>query len=65
MFGPKYLVAPVTVYGAKNRSVYLPQLPRGEAWAYSFNRSITHAGGRRIVVDTPLEEFPLFLRITV
>jgi alpha-D-xyloside xylohydrolase len=65
MFGPDWLVAPVTAYGAAEWSVYLPPLPAGDAWVYHFNASVVYPGGgtgRNVTVPTPLEEFPLFVR---
>eukprot|EP00937_MAST-01D_sp_MAST-1D-sp2_P000946 g946.t1 len=63
MFGDTWLVAPVLSFGAKNRTVYLPQLPAGEAWAYHFHSGTSFAGGARVTVQTPLAEFPLFQRM--
>jgi alpha-D-xyloside xylohydrolase len=62
MFGSTYLVAPVTTYGASNRSVYLPLLPAGEQWVYYYDSSVVLPSGQRHVISTPLDEFPLFLR---
>jgi alpha-D-xyloside xylohydrolase len=61
MFGPKWLVAPVTTYGATSRYVYLPQLT-GEQWYYFYNDTSVGAGGRNISMATPITEFPLFYR---
>ncbi len=69
MFGGDWLVAPVLSYGATNRSVYLPVLPAGEAWVPYYRASSDGgvgaggvAGGQWVVVPTPLETFPLFVR---
>jgi alpha-D-xyloside xylohydrolase len=58
MFGPSLLVAPVTEFRARSRSVYLPA---GTNW-YDFytGRSIT--GGRTINAAAPYERVPLFVR---
>ena len=43
MFGPAFLVAPVTTYKARSRSVYLP--PAGGGW-YNFWTGAYTAGGQ-------------------
>jgi len=58
MFGPDLLVAPVTVYRARERSVYLPA---GAQWTQVATGS-RYAGGTWHTVRAPLEEIPLFLR---
>jgi alpha-D-xyloside xylohydrolase len=58
MFGPAFLVAPVTEYKARSRPVYLPL---GAAW-YDFNDGRAYPGGRRIETDAPYERMPLFVR---
>jgi len=58
MFGPAFLVAPVTDYKARSRSVYLPA---GADW-YDFHTNRFFKGGQTITVDAPLEEIPLFVR---
>ena len=56
MFGPDFLVSPVTDMGARNWSLYLPA---GATYRHFFtNRS--YAGGQNVTVATPLAEFPLF-----
>ena len=60
MFGPKWLVAPVTQYQATNRSVYLPQLETGQQWVYYYSMKEMGTGGKRITMQTPIDEFPLF-----
>ena len=63
MFGGDYLVAPVTAAGATSMNVYLPRLPSGSSWRYYFNTSATpYPSGESVTVQTPLEEFPLFVR---
>ena len=58
MFGPAFLVAPVTEQGATSRKVYLPA---GSDW-YDWwtNRKIT--GGQWIEAAAPIDRIPLFVR---
>ncbi|HEU0100365.1 MAG TPA: TIM-barrel domain-containing protein [Allosphingosinicella sp.] len=58
MFGPAFLVAPVTAFKARSRPVYLP---RGADW-YDFHSGRLYPGGRRIDADAPYERMPLFVR---
>jgi alpha-D-xyloside xylohydrolase len=59
MFGPAFLVAPVTTYQARNRSVYLPQNSAG--W-YDFWTG-THFDGRQTLdAPAPFDSMPLFIR---
>jgi alpha-D-xyloside xylohydrolase len=58
MFGPAFLVAPVTVAKATSRSVYLPA---GVNWV-NFWTGEAEAGGREITAAAPLEILPLFVR---
>jgi alpha-D-xyloside xylohydrolase len=58
MFGPAFLVAPVTEQGATSRDVYLPA---GADWYnYWTNERVT--GGQTIRVAAPIETLPLFVR---
>lgn len=58
MFGPAFLVAPVTEQGATSRKVYLPA---GADWYnYWTNRRVR--GGQTIQVDAPIDTLPLFVR---
>lgn len=60
MFGPDLLVAPVTEFSARKRTVYLP----GEAstiWTNLLDGTET-TGGQSIVVHAPLESIPVFAR---
>ena len=58
MFGPAFLVAPVTQQGATSRSVYLPA---GCDWFnYWTNQRFT--GGQTITVAAPINTIPLFVR---
>jgi alpha-D-xyloside xylohydrolase len=58
LFGPDLLVAPVMEAGLTQRPVYLPA---GAQWTNAWNGE-KFDGGQTIVVDTPLEIIPLFLR---
>ena len=62
MFGPSWLVAPVTVFGATSRSVYLPDAGVNHTWVYFFNGTDVGAAARRVTINTPISEFPLFER---
>jgi alpha-D-xyloside xylohydrolase len=57
MFGPAFLVNPVTTYKARSRSVYLPKA----GW-YDFWTGAATAGGRRLDAAAPYETLPLFVR---
>ena len=58
MFGPAFLVAPVTEQGATTRSVYLPA---GTGW-FNFWTNERVEGGQRIAVNAPIDTVPLFVR---
>lgn len=58
MFGPAFLVCPVTDYGARSRSVYLPA---GSQW-YDFYSGRAYEGGADITVQAPMDRMPLFVR---
>ena len=58
LFGPAFLVAPVTDYQARSRDVYLPA---GSSW-YDFYSGKRYEGGSTIKADAPLERMPLFVR---
>ncbi|MEC3909282.1 glycoside hydrolase family 31 protein [Sphingobium sp. CR2-8] len=58
MFGPAFLVAPVTVQGQTKRPVYLPA---GTAW-YDYWTNQKFEGGQTIEVDTPINRIPLFVK---
>src|SRR2546430_1279765 len=57
LLGPDLLVAPVTVQGARTRSVYLP----AGAWVDYWSGALLD-GGRRVRVAAPVERIPLFVR---
>jgi alpha-D-xyloside xylohydrolase len=59
MFGPAFLVAPVTTYQARARSVYLP--PANGDW-YDFWTGASIAGGQTIDAPSPYDAMPVFVR---
>ena len=58
MFGPAFLVAPVTEQGAQERSVYLPA---GTDWYNYWTNEKLH-GGQTVTVAAPIDTLPLFVR---
>ena len=58
MFGPAFLVAPVTEQGAISREVYLPA---GTDW-YNYWTNERFHGGQTITVPAPIDTLPLFVR---
>jgi alpha-glucosidase (family GH31 glycosyl hydrolase) len=58
MFGPGFLVAPVTEQGATSRTVYLPA---GSDW-YNFWTNERFKGGQTVTVAAPIDTLPLFVR---
>jgi alpha-D-xyloside xylohydrolase len=58
MFGPAFLVNPVTDYKARNRSVYLPA---STGW-YDFWSGKRMEGGQTITADAPFDRLPVFVR---
>ena len=58
MFGPAFLVAPVSEQGATHRQVYLPA---GSDW-YNYWTSERVKGGQTITVNAPIDTLPLFVR---
>ncbi len=58
MFGPAFLVAPVTEQGATSREVYLPA---GADW-YNYWTNERVKGGQTITVPAPIDTIPLFVR---
>ena len=58
MFGPAFLVAPVTDQGATSRAVYLPA---GTDW-YNYWTNERFHGGQTINVVAPIDTLPLFVR---
>jgi alpha-D-xyloside xylohydrolase len=58
MFGPAFLVAPVTQQGQTSRPVYLPA---GSDW-YDWWSGQRVAGGQTIAAAAPIDRMPLFVR---
>jgi alpha-D-xyloside xylohydrolase len=58
MFGPAFLVAPVTSQGQTTKAVYLPA---GSAW-YNYWTNERFEGGQTVQVDAPIETIPLFVK---
>jgi alpha-glucosidase/alpha-D-xyloside xylohydrolase len=58
MFGPAFLVAPVTDQGATSRTVYLPA---GCDW-YNYWTNERIKGGQTITAAAPIDTLPLFVR---
>ena len=58
MFGPAFLVAPVTAQGATTKDVYLPA---GTDW-YDFWTDAKFAGGQWIKAAAPVDRIPVFVR---
>jgi alpha-D-xyloside xylohydrolase len=58
MFGPAFLVAPVTEQGAQSRQVYLPA---AADW-YNYWTGERFKGGQTITVPAPIDTIPLFVR---
>jgi alpha-D-xyloside xylohydrolase len=58
MFGPAFLVNPVTTYTSRTRSVYLP---KSTAW-YDFWTGERLEGGQKINAAAPLDDLPLYVR---
>jgi alpha-glucosidase/alpha-D-xyloside xylohydrolase len=58
MFGPAFLVAPVTEQGATSRKVYLPA---GTDW-FNYWTNERLKGGQTVEVAAPIDTMPLFVR---
>ncbi len=59
MFGPDYLVAPVTEMGQRVKRVYLPK----QAMWRRLEGGAVFEGGQSIDVDAPIDSVPVFLRV--
>jgi alpha-D-xyloside xylohydrolase len=57
LFGPAFLVNPVTAAGVSSRSVYLP----AGTW-YDFWTGSTTNGGSKVTADAPLSKIPLYVK---
>ena len=58
MFGPALLIAPVTEYRARERTVYFPA---GADW-YDLLSGQIHRGGTEASVAAPVDKIPVFVR---
>lgn len=58
MFGPAFLVAPVTEQAQTEKEVYLPS---GSDW-YNFWTNEKFAGGQTIKVAAPIDQIPVFVK---
>lgn len=58
LFGHDLMVAPVYVYGARERKVYMP---KGAAW-YDFYTGEVHKGGATVTVKAPATRIPLLVK---
>jgi alpha-D-xyloside xylohydrolase len=58
MFGPAFLVSPVTSYKARSRGVYLPS---AAGW-YDFWSGARAAGGEAVNVSAPYDSIPVHVR---
>lgn len=58
MFGPAFLVAPITEQGQVEKDVYLPA---GSDW-YNFWTNEKLAGGRWVKVAAPIDQIPVFVK---
>jgi alpha-D-xyloside xylohydrolase len=58
LFGHDIMVAPFTVYGARERGVYMP---KGAAW-YDFYTGEVYKGGASVSVKAPATRIPLLIK---
>ncbi|WP_010544424.1 TIM-barrel domain-containing protein [Sphingomonas elodea] len=58
LFGDAFLVAPVTEYKARSRTVYFP----GTGTWYDFGTAKTYRGGTIAGIQAPAERMPLFVK---
>ena len=58
MFGPSFLINPVTKYKARKRNVYLPS---GIGW-YDLKSGKYFKGGETIQADAPYTDIPVFVK---
>jgi alpha-D-xyloside xylohydrolase len=58
MFGPAFLVAPITQQATTQRKVYLPA---GADW-YDYWTNRRYKGGQEITADAPIDTLPLYVR---
>ncbi|MEO7493755.1 MAG: TIM-barrel domain-containing protein [Massilia sp.] len=58
LFGHALMVAPVSRFGARERSVYMP---KGADW-YDFHTGQRYTGGQSVTVAAPATRIPVFVR---
>ena len=58
LWGNNVLVAPVTVEGARNRTVLFPS----GTWISWYDASKRYKGGETEIVDAPIDQIPLFVK---
>ncbi|HEX2659291.1 MAG TPA: TIM-barrel domain-containing protein, partial [Polyangia bacterium] len=58
MFGPAFLISPVTTYNARSRSVYLPT---AAGW-YDFWTGVRSAGGATVTAAAAFDSLPVYVR---
>ncbi len=58
MFGPAFLINPVTEYKARSRKVYLPE---GTGW-YDFKTGRYYTGGQTIEAKAPYTDMPIYIK---
>jgi alpha-D-xyloside xylohydrolase len=58
LFGRDLMVAPVVVYGARERSVYMP---KGASW-YDFHTGQLHKGGATVTMKAPAARIPMLVK---
>jgi alpha-D-xyloside xylohydrolase len=61
MFGPAFLVAPVTKYKDRSRDVYLPQDVKGTTW-FDFWSGKVGVSGMQTAAPAPYDQMPVFVR---
>ena len=59
MFGSEYLIAPVTEYGARERSVYLP----AGRWEAMDGSGIIESKGETVNASAPLDYMPVYRKL--
>ncbi|MDQ6901416.1 MAG: DUF5110 domain-containing protein [Bacteroidota bacterium] len=58
MFGPAFMVSPVTESNSKIKNVYLP---KGTKW-YDFWKGNKLEGGQSVITDAPIDILPLYVK---
>ena len=58
MFGPDFLIAPITEAGSLSREVYLQE---GTIWKSAWDHGLTYEGGRKVMISEPFSRFPVLV----